>query len=207
MTATIEVRSRSSLHEHSSPKCGLAAIRHLASYYAAILADSPPSKRQKTSSSATVPRAEDASVILLTDDADNQRKALAGGITAFSVKEYVELQAVAVSSVLMDLLAAVGTGPYMKRGAALYPEVSWRGEITERADTVPFVVPRSFRPPSRDQSWQAYARALQPEPVQLQGGASRFLSLKRARAHSHYSRQRSQCKDETSPSSSSVSRA
>ena len=89
MTATIEVRSRSSLHEHSSPKCGLAAIRHLASYYAAILADSPPSKRQKTSSSATVPRAEDASVILLTDDADNQRKALAGGITALDRKSVV----------------------------------------------------------------------------------------------------------------------
>lgn len=98
------------------------AIRHLASYYGSVLA-SNPAKRQKTGSSTS--RSNDQpSVLLLTDDVDNKRKALAGGIPALSVREYVESQPTEVSSALMDLLAAVGTGPEKKRGAALYAEVS-----------------------------------------------------------------------------------
>lgn len=87
-----------------------AAIRHLASYYAAVLAP--------TSSNSNSP-----DVILLTDDADNKRKAVEGGIVTFTVKEYVESQTTEISSLLMDLLASVETGPERRRGEALYPEV------------------------------------------------------------------------------------
>lgn len=62
-------------------------------------------------------------MLLLTDDADNRRKAIASGLVALSVKEYVEQQPAKVASELMDLLAAAGTGPERKRGAALYAEV------------------------------------------------------------------------------------
>lgn len=100
-----------------------AAIRHLASYYAAILNESTH-KRQRTSvGSSSRGTGERITVTLVTDDADNKRKAIAGGIAALSVREFVETQATEVSSILMDLLAAVGTGPEKRRGAALYPEV------------------------------------------------------------------------------------
>lgn len=85
--------------------------------------DSNPAKRQKTGTS-TSRTADEPAVLLLTDDADNKRKALAGGTSALTVREYVESQPTEVSSALMDLLAAVGTGPERKRGAALYAEVS-----------------------------------------------------------------------------------
>lgn len=64
-------------------------------------------------------------ITLLTDDADNKRKAIEAGLSAFSVKEFVENQAVEVSSVLMDLLAATSTGSERKRGAKLFDEVSF----------------------------------------------------------------------------------
>jgi exosome complex exonuclease DIS3/RRP44 len=88
-----------------------------------LVLSSNPAKRQKTGTSTS--RSDDPpSILLLTDDADNKRKALAGGIPALSVREYAESQPTEVSSALMDLLAAVGTVPEKKRGAALYAEVS-----------------------------------------------------------------------------------
>lgn len=62
--------------------------------------------------------------MLLTDDADNQRKAKADGLPAFTVKEFVEMQTADISSRLVDLIAAVGTGQEKKRGAALFAKVS-----------------------------------------------------------------------------------
>jgi exosome complex exonuclease DIS3/RRP44 len=101
-----------------------AAIRHLASYYAAILNESTHKRQRTSAGSSSRGAGERITVTLVTDDADNKRKAIAGGIAALSVREYVETQATEVSSILMDLLAAVGTGPEKRRGAALYPEVS-----------------------------------------------------------------------------------
>ena len=85
----------------------------MATYYATLLADNARTKRQ------TVPV-----VMLLTDDAENKRKAMADGLQSFTVKEFVELQVPEVSSRLVDLIAAVGTGQEKKRGAALFDEVS-----------------------------------------------------------------------------------
>lgn len=59
----------------------------------------------------------------MTDDADNRRKAKASGLTALSVREYVESQAEDVKAALMDLLAADGAGE-RKKGGAFYAEVS-----------------------------------------------------------------------------------
>lgn len=83
------------------------AIRHLASYYSAILTANSSAKRSKTSSSS-LPRSTDTSVFLLTDDADNKRKAIADGLKAYTVREYVEAQSPDVAASLMDLIAAVG---------------------------------------------------------------------------------------------------
>ncbi|KAK4699143.1 hypothetical protein P7C70_g7123, partial [Phenoliferia sp. Uapishka_3] len=98
------------------------AIRHLASYYSAILTEPTP-KRQKTSSSTT-PTRTPVSVLLLTDDADNKRKALSEGIDAKTVREYVESLPNELSIVLLDLLAASGSSNFDKKknGAALYAE-------------------------------------------------------------------------------------
>ncbi|KAI5477272.1 exosome complex exonuclease DIS3/RRP44 [Pseudohyphozyma bogoriensis] len=81
------------------------AIRHLAAYYSSILSSSSetPAKRQKTS--ATTSTSSTAQVTLLTDDADNRRKALASGIAAVSVKAFVESLNDELKNVLMDLLA------------------------------------------------------------------------------------------------------
>jgi len=91
----------------------------LASYYSAVAP--PPSKRQRTD--GPVAPSSPPTIVLLTDDADNRHKAKAVGLTALSVREYVESQSEEVKVALMDLLAADGAGE-RKKGGAFYNEVS-----------------------------------------------------------------------------------
>ncbi|GAA5988843.1 hypothetical protein JCM10908_006194 [Rhodotorula pacifica] len=121
------------------------AIRHLASYYTAILREgstSSSNKRQKTSSSASTSRAMDAEadsttidapLILLTDDAANLALARKAGLRTLTAKEYVASLPSSIQNSLVDLLAVGGSGldrdggggggaGGKRKGAALYPE-------------------------------------------------------------------------------------
>ncbi|GAA5900898.1 hypothetical protein JCM6882_005970, partial [Rhodosporidiobolus microsporus] len=111
-------------------------IRHLASYYSAILSSPSSNKRQKTSassssssSSSTSLPAADFPLLLLTDDADNLRKALASSIPSSTVKSYIHSLPSDTQAQLVDLLAVSGSGLERdapaggKRGSkALYQE-------------------------------------------------------------------------------------
>ncbi|GAA6054375.1 hypothetical protein JCM3770_003344 [Rhodotorula araucariae] len=87
------------------------AIRHLASYYSAILSSSD-SKRQKTSAASSSRAACSASspLILLTDDAANLALARSSGLTALTAKAYVESLPAVQQEKLVDLLAVSGAG-------------------------------------------------------------------------------------------------
>ncbi|GAA6018907.1 hypothetical protein JCM10207_009191 [Rhodosporidiobolus poonsookiae] len=112
-------------------------IRHLASYYSAVLSSSPSaSKRQKTSSSSsssssTRPATTDTPLLLLTDDSACLSLARAASLPAQSVREYVASLPAAQNALLVDLLAVSGSGldrdaaddaGAKKRGKALYQE-------------------------------------------------------------------------------------
>lgn len=114
-----------------------AAIRHLASYYSAILSSGsstgPSAKRQKTSSSSrpALSAADIASapLILLTDDAANLSLALADGLVALTAKDFVSSLPSAQQESLVDLLAVSGSGldrdaagAGRRKCAALYAE-------------------------------------------------------------------------------------
>ncbi|GAA5903546.1 hypothetical protein JCM8208_003621 [Rhodotorula glutinis] len=86
------------------------AIRHVASYYSAILSSSAANKRQKTSASSSKPLPADAPLILLTDDAANLALARKAGITTLTAKAYVESLPAAQQEKLVDLLAVSGAG-------------------------------------------------------------------------------------------------
>ncbi|BGP10533.1 exosome catalytic subunit dis3 [Rhodotorula toruloides] len=112
------------------------AIRHLASYYSAILSsgssNGPAAKRQKTSSSRPALSAADiasAPLILLTDDAANLSLALADGLVALTAKDFVSSLPASQQESLVDLLAVSGSGldrdaagAGRRKGAALYAE-------------------------------------------------------------------------------------
>lgn len=123
------------------------AIRHLASYYTAILRGVNPSsanKRQKTGSSSAsssssravdTDSSSDAPLILLTDDAANLALARKAGLRTLTAKEYVASLPDSVQHSLVDLLAVGGSGlerdgnatgaasgSGKRKGAALYPE-------------------------------------------------------------------------------------
>jgi len=87
-----------------------AAIRHVASYYSAILSSSAANKRQKTSASSSKPSPGDAPLILLTDDAANLALARKAGLTTLTAKAYVESLPAAQQERLVDLLAVSGAG-------------------------------------------------------------------------------------------------
>lgn len=116
------------------------AIRHLASYYTAILrGGTSANKRQKTGpSSASSSRAvdsdssADAPLILLTDDAANLALARKAGLRTLTAKEYVASLPDSVQHSLVDLLAVGGSGlerhgnaasgSGKRKAAALYAE-------------------------------------------------------------------------------------
>ncbi|GAA5995943.1 exosome catalytic subunit DIS3 [Rhodotorula paludigena] len=88
------------------------AIRHLASYYAAILS-SPSNKRQKTlgaSSSSQSTSTTETPLVLLTDDAANLSLARQSGIHALTAKSYIDSLPSASQEKLVDLLAVSGAG-------------------------------------------------------------------------------------------------
>lgn len=124
----------------------------MASYYSATLSSSDNAAKRRRLDSA--PSAPAPAVILLTDDADNRRKATEAGLTASSVKDFVTSLPEETSVHLFDLLAATGsTGSYDKRrgGQAMYPEVtsSWASAsfLFPRADYLAFYSCSIFRPP------------------------------------------------------------
>ncbi|GAA5953845.1 hypothetical protein JCM8115_004175 [Rhodotorula mucilaginosa] len=121
------------------------AIRHLASYYTAILrGGTSANKRQKTGSSSAssswsravdTDSSSDAPLILLTDDAANLALARKAGLRTLTAKEYVASLPDSVQHSLVDLLAVGGSGlerdgnatgaasgSGKRKGAALYPE-------------------------------------------------------------------------------------
>ncbi|BGP26866.1 mitotic control protein dis3 [Rhodotorula toruloides] len=113
------------------------AIRHLASYYSAILSSGsstgPSAKRQKTSSSSrpalSANEIGSAPLILLTDDAANLSLALSDGLVAVTAKDYVTSLPASQQESLVDLLAVSGSGldrdaagAGRRKGAALYAE-------------------------------------------------------------------------------------
>ncbi|GAA6038258.1 hypothetical protein JCM8097_003908 [Rhodosporidiobolus ruineniae] len=86
-------------------------IRHLASYYSAVLSTGPSAaKRQKTSPSSSSSRPTDTPLLLLTDDADSLRKAQSASIPSLTVKSFVESLPAAQQTQLVDLLAVSGSG-------------------------------------------------------------------------------------------------
>ncbi|TNY22818.1 mitotic control protein dis3 [Rhodotorula diobovata] len=89
------------------------AIRHLASYYSAILSSgAATNKRQKTSamSSSSSSKPSDAPLLLLTDDAANLSLARQAGLHALTAKAYVESLPAPQQDKLVDLLAVSGAG-------------------------------------------------------------------------------------------------
>ncbi|GAA5821795.1 hypothetical protein JCM11251_001028 [Rhodosporidiobolus azoricus] len=86
-------------------------IRHLASYYSAVLSSSA-NKRQKTSASTSTSSSSPAEtpLLLLTDDADNLRKAQSSSIPSSTVKDYVHSLPSSIQTQLVDLLAVSGSG-------------------------------------------------------------------------------------------------
>lgn len=97
------------------------AIRLSLKWYNDHLASSISSKKGKGRASAPF-------VVMMSDDADNRRKAAADGLKAFSVRAYVEGLKDS-SAALLDLLAATGAPGEddlaIKKGLkkALYPDV------------------------------------------------------------------------------------
>ncbi|BGP42575.1 exosome catalytic subunit dis3 [Rhodotorula kratochvilovae] len=87
------------------------AIRHLASYYSAILS-SGTNKRQKTAaaSSSRGVSSSDTPLVLLTDDAANLSLARSSGLTALTARDYVHSLPAAQQEKLVDLLAVSGAG-------------------------------------------------------------------------------------------------
>ncbi|KAK4055063.1 exosome catalytic subunit dis3 [Microbotryomycetes sp. JL221] len=101
------------------------AIRHFAAFFANTLStrDIQDSKRRKTSTSLPRQPSESGSrVLLLSDDADNRRKAAAEAIAAVSVKEFVQQQAHDVQAELSDLVAAPTHGRDRRSGEPFFDE-------------------------------------------------------------------------------------
>lgn len=117
---------------------------------------------------------------MLTDDADNKRKAIAAGLTASSVKDFVDSLPAETSVHLLELLAATGaSGSHDKRrgGQAMYPEVSKDGRRSHEFSSIwlnliLLAVLVALDAPGWHQGWQVIPRPLQPKPVQLQRGVS-----------------------------------
>ncbi|KAM0791799.1 hypothetical protein ACM66B_004062 [Microbotryomycetes sp. NB124-2] len=91
------------------------AIRHVAAYYSTVLSSSH-NKHASAQDAAT------AKVVLVTDDADNRRKAQAQGVTALSVRELVNQFPQDVASKLSDLVAAPDSGRNRRTSEALFDE-------------------------------------------------------------------------------------
>ncbi|GAA5853796.1 hypothetical protein JCM8547_007454 [Rhodosporidiobolus lusitaniae] len=102
-------------------------IRHLASYYSAVLPTLPSAKRQKTSASSSSSTSSPP-LLLLTDDAANLSLARASSIPSSTVKDFVHSLPAEKQTELVDLLAVSGSGLSRqdgkggRRGKALFEE-------------------------------------------------------------------------------------